>query len=105
MTIQQADFAMEEEARLALESISEALYYFSQHHLQVEYCLFPFIVEYNPNLITGIKQQFRSNAVQIQRMRGVMNAYHHAVTTAEKELLANPFSKHLPLSWWITWTA
>jgi hypothetical protein len=84
MAVQQTDFAMEEEARQALEKISEALYFFTQHDLQVEYFMFPFMVEYNPNLIAGFKQQFQSNAVQIQRMRGVMNAYHHAVCTAEK---------------------
>jgi len=84
MQVQQTDFTREEEVVRAQESIEEALYYFNQHILHVERFIFPFVIAYHPQLIGNIKQQYQTNTVQAQKLRGAMNAYCHAVGAEEK---------------------
>lgn len=91
--VQQTDFTIPEEAVQALEKIGEALYYFNQHALHVERFLFPFIIEYNPGLITAFKQQYHTNTVQIQQLRGMMNAYYQGVNAAERTLAGKLIGK------------
>ncbi len=67
-----------------LHTIAEVLYYFGQHALYVERFLFPFIVDHNPGLIGIFRQQYQSNLVQAQRLRGVMTVYGHAVNEEER---------------------
>lgn len=84
MQVQQTDFTREEEAARAQESIGEALYYFNQHILHLERFIFPYVMAYHPHLIANFKQQYQTNTVQAQKLRGAMNAYCHAVGAAEK---------------------
>ena len=93
MRVQQTDFTIAAEAVQTVEKIGEALYYFSQHALHVERFLFPFITPYNPALINTFKQQYQSEIVQAQQLKGVMNVYEHAVCTEEKALAGKAIHK------------
>ncbi len=90
---QQTDFIIMDEAVLALDRIGEAMYLFGQHALYVERLLFPFVVEYHPALITSFKQQYQANAVLIQRLRGLLTAYDHAVSSDEKHTAGHAIQK------------
>lgn len=84
IAVQQTDFPKQEEAEKILKTIGEVLHYFSQHALYIERFLFPFIVDHNPGLIGIFRQQYQSNLVQAQRLRGVMNVYAHAANVQER---------------------
>lgn len=84
LAVQQTDFPKQEEAEKILLTIGDVLYYFGQHALYVERFLFPFIVDHNPGLIGIFRQQYQSNLVQAQRLRGVMTVYGHAESAAER---------------------
>lgn len=90
---QQTDFTIVDEAALALEKIAEAMYLSGQHAFYIERLLFPFVVEYNAALITSFKQQYQANAVLIQRLRGLLTAYEHAISSDEKHTAGHAIQK------------
>ncbi|MDF2188568.1 hypothetical protein [Paraflavitalea sp. CAU 1676] len=93
MTVQQTDFSVTEEAEAVMGRIGEALYYFNQHSLYIERLLFPYIIDHNPGLIAIFRQQYQSNVVQAQRLRGVMNAFGHAANQQEQVAAGHPILK------------
>jgi hypothetical protein len=84
LQVQQTDFTRGDEAGWVLEKINDNLHHFNQHALYVDRFLFPFIREYNPVLTAAFKQQYQQNLSLAQRLRGFMNVYDHAVSSAEK---------------------
>lgn len=84
LSVQQTDFVRQDEAEKMLHTIGDVLYYFGQHAMYVERFLFPFIVDQNPGLIGIFRQQYQSNLVQAQRLRGVMTVYGHAGNESER---------------------
>jgi hypothetical protein len=90
---QQTDFACAHEATQTLEKIGEAIYHFSQHAFYVEQFLFPFIKEHNPVLTETFRQQYQLNTALAMRLKGLMNVYYHAVSTAEKTDAGRPVLK------------
>lgn len=90
---QQTDFTNVEEAVQTLDKIGEAMYLFGQHALYVERLLFPFVVDYNPGLISSFKAQYQAHAVLAQRMRGLLIAYEHAVSDDEKHTAGHAIQK------------
>jgi hypothetical protein len=99
LQVQQTDFTRAEEAALTLETINDNLHHFNQHALYIDRFLFPFIREYNPVLTAAFKQQYQSNLLHAQRLRGFMNVYDHSVSTAEKtdigKSIAGSFTRYL----------
>jgi hypothetical protein len=93
LQVQQTDFTCHDEAALTLETISEALYHFSQHAYYMERFLFPYIKEYNPALTETFKLQYQANIVLSQRLKGLMNIYYHAVSSADKTDAGRPILK------------
>lgn len=99
LRVQQTDFVLSGEAVKALEGIGDVLYYAGQHALYIERFLFPFVVDYNPSLITTFKQQYQQNLVQTQRLRGMMNSWSQATKAPEKkalgELIGREYTQYL----------
>lgn len=93
MAVQQTDFSVSEETARSMGCIGEALHFFNQHSLYIERLLFPFIIDHNPGLIAIFRQQYQSNIVQAQRLRGVMNAFGHAANAQEKVAASQPVMK------------
>ncbi|HEU4607225.1 MAG TPA: hemerythrin domain-containing protein [Chitinophagaceae bacterium] len=94
LKIQQTDFAAPEEAASVLEQTQMVLDFFDGHAAHEDHFILPAIEAYEPDTVMVFEQEHGEDHALAEKLRGLISAYQHALSTDGKLELGNSINVH-----------